>query len=298
MKLTNRANLPEAFVNAVKNDGYSKGDADISVTGLLKPVKASVIEAAHWGEIEEDVSERVWSLLGQSVHVILERANKTAVAERRLSIQIEGWSVSGGMDLYDDGGTLTDYKTTSVWKLVKGDVEDWEKQLNLYAVILRSHGHKVDKLQVVAILRDWSKRDAEKSADYPQAQVVNVPIRLWSPEAAEKFMRERVILHKQARITGELPDCSDKDRWVRDEAWAVKKVGNKVAMRGGVFKTEAEAKAFVGFDKDKVIEYRPGVSTRCANYCSALPWCKQGQAVTQSTGPVDEATPIKQASGD
>lgn len=296
MKLTNRANLPEAFVNAVLNDSYSRGDADISVTSLIKPPKAVVLESEHWDEIEEDVSDRIWSLLGQSVHVVLERSNKTAIAERRLSLEVEGWKVSGGMDLYDENGILTDYKMTSVWKLVKGDVEDWEKQLNIYSVILRSHGHKVERLEVIAILRDWSKRDAEKDPTYPQAQVVNVPIKLWAPEVAEKYLRERVILHKQAKLTGELPDCTEKERWVRDEAWAVKKIGNKTAMRGGVFKSEADARAFVGFDKDKVIEHRPGVSTRCLNYCAALPWCKQGQSyVAQSSRPAAEATPEKQA---
>lgn len=296
MKLTNKLDLPQPIVDAVRNDGYTKGDANISVTGLLKPPKAVVLESRHDADIEEDVSERIWSLLGQAIHTILERANRVAIAERRLSIEVEGWTVSGGMDLYDDNGILTDYKTTSVWKLVKGDVEDWEKQLNLYAVILRSHGHKVGKLQVVAILRDWSKRDAESDPSYPQAQVVNVPIRLWAAEDAERYMRDRVILHKQSLLTGDLPDCTDKERWVRGEVWAVKKVGNKKAMSGGVFTVKAEAEAFVGFDKDKLIEHRPGVSTRCANYCSALPWCKQGQAtLSPSVGPAEETSTEKQA---
>jgi hypothetical protein len=296
MKLTNRQNLPEAFVLAVSNDPYSRGDADISVTGLLKPPKAAVIERAHWDEIEEDVSDRVWALLGQVTHLILERANMTAVAERRLSVEMEGWKISGGMDLYNDRDVLTDYKLTSVWKLVKGDVADWENQLNLYAVILRANGIEPKQMQIVAILRDWSKREAERDPAYPQAQVVNVPIRLWAPERAERFMRERVILHRQARLTGDLPDCTKEDRWERGECWAVKKVGQKKAMSGGIFSTEAEAKAFVGFDKDKVIEHRPGVSTRCASYCSALPWCVQGKAlVDRAAGPTAETTEDKKA---
>lgn len=296
MKLTNRANLPEAFVRAVSNEQYSKGDADISVTGLLKPPKAAELERQHWDELEEDVSDRVWALLGQVTHTILERANMTAVAERRLSIEVEGWKVSGGMDLYSDGGILTDYKLTSVWKLVKGDVDDWERQLNLYAVILRANGIEPKQVQIVAILRDWSKNEAKRDEKYPQAQVVNVPIRLWPAERAEAYMRERVILHRQARLTGVLPDCTPADRWERGESWAVKKIGNKTAMRGGIFATEAEARAFVGFDKDKVIEHRPGAAMRCQSYCSAFPWCAQGQSsVAQSARPTDGSTSEKQA---
>jgi hypothetical protein len=296
MKLTNRQNLPEAFVRAVSNDPYSKGDADISVTGLLKPPKASELERQHADEIVEDVEDRVWSLFGQVTHLILERANMTAVAERRLSVEMEGWKISGGMDLYDVDGILTDYKTTSVWSLIYDGAEKWEQQLNLYAVLLRANGHKIERIQAVALLRDWSRSKAEQDPGYPQAAVVNVPLRLWAPEVAEKLFRERVILHKQARLTGQLPECNERDRWVRGEKWAVKKIGNKTAMRGGVFDTEAEAAAFKGFDNNLIIEHRPGVSVRCANYCAALPWCKQGQSyVDRAAGPTAETTEDKKA---
>lgn len=296
MKYTNKANLPDAFVRAVTNDPYDRGDADISVTGLLKPPKASELERQHADEITEDVQDRVWSLFGQVTHVILERANVTAVAERRLSMEIEGWKVSGGMDLYDVGGVLTDYKTTSAWSLIFDGAQKWEQQLNLYAVLLRANGHEIKQIQAVALLRDWSRRQAEMDPTYPQAQVVNVPLTLWAPEVAEKLFRERVILHKQARLTGVLPDCTKEDRWERGETWAVKRVGNKTAMRGGIFDTEEKARAFVGFDKDKVIEHRPGKSARCESYCSAFPWCSQGKAlVDPPAGPTDETTSTQKA---
>lgn len=296
MKLTNRANLPEAFVNAVKNDGYTKGDADASITELCDSPKAVILKKRHDADIVEDVQDRVWSLFGQVTHTILERANQTAIAERRLSIEVEGWKVSGGMDLYDVDGTLTDYKTTSVWSLIYDGAEKWERQLNCYAVLLRAHGHKVDRLQAVALLRDWSRGKAKADPSYPQVQVVNVPLNLWPADVAEKFLRERVILHKQARLTGELPDCTKKERWVREEEWAVKKVGGKKAVSGGVFDTEDEARTFKGLDNNLIIEYRPGKSTRCLEYCPALPWCKQGQShVAQSPRPSDETTETKQA---
>lgn len=296
MRLTNRANLPDAIVQAVMNDGYSRGGADLSVTQAIDAPQAVELTRQHFDEIVEDVEDRVWSLFGQGIHTVLERANKTAIAERRLSAEIEGWTVSGGMDLYDMDGVLTDYKTTSAWSLIFDGAEKWEKQLNCYAVLLRRHGHKVERLQVVALLRDWQRSKAEQDPGYPQSMIVNVPIPMWAPEAAEKYLRERVILHKQARLTDNLPECSDKERWVRGESWAVKKIGNKVAMRGGVFKSEAEAKAFVGFDKDKMIEHRPGSPNRCLNYCRVSQWCQQHRNhVAQSARPADESTQEKQA---
>jgi len=274
MKITNHANLPQAIVDAVTNDSYSKGDAHISVTGLLRPPRLAVLEKCHEDEITEDVSDRIWSLLGQSIHGILERANRIAIAERRLSMNVEGWIVSGSMDLYeDDKGNLHDYKVTSVWKLIKGDFGEWEDQLNLYSVILRHHGHKVEKLQVIAILRDWSKREAERDANYPQAQIVTINIPLWTEENAMKFMRERIILHKQAQVA--LPQCTPKDRWAQPDVYAVMKPGRKSAVK--LYETMELAEAHAICEKGLYVIHRPGQSVRCKSYCRVAKFCTQYQ---------------------
>lgn len=282
--LTNKLGLPQAIVDAVTNDQYSKGDADISVTGLLRPPRMSILEEKFADQIEEDASDRIWSLWGQSIHTTLERANRVAIAERRLSIQIEGWIVSGGMDVYEEKGILLDYKVTSVWKVINGDLEEWTKQLNLYAVILRHHSYQVSKLQVVAILRDWSKLEAERNPEYPQAQVVNINIPLWDEKKAFEFMRERVILHKQARIT--LPECTPEDRWQKADVWAVMKQGRKSAVK--LYSTENEARAHVGFDRSLYVVLRPGVSVRCKSYCLVSRVCAQYQKELPSKVTVEE----------
>jgi hypothetical protein len=277
-KLTNRAALPEAIVNAVKNDGYSKGDANISITGLLKPPRMAALEALHSHEIVEDVSNRIWSLLGQSVHTILERANRTAIAERRLSMEIEGWKVSGAMDLYQEEDILSDFKITSVHKIVQGDLDDWSSQLNCYSALLRHHGHAVNKLQVIAILRDWSKLEAKRNKDYPQAQVVNIPIPLWDEDKALAFIRERVILHQQARLS--LPECSPQERWQKPDVWAVMKVNRKSAVK--LFSSREEAMAFASTSKDYSVVHRPGISTRCEAFCRVSKLCTQSLTLTQT----------------
>lgn len=282
MKLTNRLDLPAAIVDAVRNDGYSRGAADISVTGLLKPPQITRLESLHQEEIEEDASDRIWSLLGQSIHTILERANRVAVAEQRLSITVEGWVVSGGMDVYAEGDTLIDYKVTSVWKVIKGDLEEWERQLNLYAVILRHHGHLVKKLQVVAILRDWSKREAERDSNYPQAQVVNIDIPLWEETRATSYMRARVLLHQQEGV----PQCTPEDRWAQSDVWAVMKVGRKTAVR--LYNSEAEADAHAAQESALFVMHRKGVSVRCASYCRVSQFCPQYQSIRNKAGSLDE----------
>lgn len=76
MKLTNKHNLPKAFYRAVKNDTYSKGDADYSSTGLLTPPQQAALRKLHSEDVVEDVSDRVWAIMGTSVHAILEQSAK------------------------------------------------------------------------------------------------------------------------------------------------------------------------------------------------------------------------------
>lgn len=274
MKLTNKLGLPEAIVNAVRNDSYSRGDADISITGLLRPPRIRILEEKHKDELQEDASDRIWSLFGQAIHTVLERANVVGVAERRLSMEVEGWTLSGGMDLYEANGTLSDYKMTSVWKVIKGDLEEWTHQLNLYSVLLRHHGNQVNSLQIVAILRDWSKMEAERDRLYPQAQVVNIPIELYRPEAAEKLLRERVRLHQMANLS-RLPLCTASERWQRPDIWAVMKFGRKSAVK--LYNNEKEANQHAQSGPRLSVIFRPGASVRCAAYCSVSKFCDQYQ---------------------
>lgn len=74
MRLTNRYGLPEALVRAVESDPYYSGGADFTATGLTTPPQVAALRRIHWRQITEDVSERVWALLGSAVHEILDRA--------------------------------------------------------------------------------------------------------------------------------------------------------------------------------------------------------------------------------
>ena len=116
MNLTNLHGLPDAFVNAVKNDSY-KGGGDISVTKLIDSPRRRVLNRQFKEFVVEDVSERVWSLMGQAVHTVLERAGTSAMVEERLYMDVHGWKLSGQFDRLDlVDKTLQDWKLTSVFK--------------------------------------------------------------------------------------------------------------------------------------------------------------------------------------
>lgn len=74
MRYTNTLRLPKAFERAVAADTYSQGAADISVTSLIGPAQLRTLRRRHEDHLVEDVSERVWSLLGKLCHGLLEQA--------------------------------------------------------------------------------------------------------------------------------------------------------------------------------------------------------------------------------
>lgn len=290
-KLTNKLGLPQPFVKAVARDGYIPGDCDISVTSLLKPAQLLQLEKRHEEEITEDVSDRIWSLLGQVVHGILERAEETAISERRLYIDVEGWRVGGQMDrfLLKDG-LLQDYKFTSVYKVRDGVSEEFAKQLNIYAHILRANGEEVKKLEIVAILRDWSKNAfVREGAPYPEHQVVLLDVPIIPPEEVEAFIVERIRLHKASTLlpSDQLPPCSKEERWVRDEKWAIMKKGMKRATRL-CNSEEAAEMALEAAGSGHSIKHRQGISTRCESYCPVKQFCSQYKKIKQTKGDNDD----------
>ena len=64
MKYTNASNLPKAIERAVSNDPYDSSGSDISTTRLIAPPRIRVLEKRNWDLLEEDVSDRIFTILG------------------------------------------------------------------------------------------------------------------------------------------------------------------------------------------------------------------------------------------
>ena len=110
MNLTNLHGLPEAVVAAVRNDSYV-GGGDISATKLIDTPQRRVLQRQFKESVVEDVSERIWALLGQLAHLLLERANTNDLVEQRLYMNVNGWELSGQFDHVHLGEKmLSDYK--------------------------------------------------------------------------------------------------------------------------------------------------------------------------------------------
>ena len=275
MILTNKHNLPEAIVAAIMNDSYTKGDADISVTELLSPPQLRALKLKHREEIEDDVSDRIWSLLGQSTHAIIERASlalPNVLTEATVNSTYLGWKLKGQVDnVVLSGAQLYDFKVTSAWKVKSGEVPaEWEQQTNIYRRLLRKEkGLQIGNINVIAILRDWSRNEAARNPDYPQAQVKNFSVRVWEDDEADAFIERQVARHQASNY--EL--CSDEERWSKPEKWAVMKRGNVRAVR--LFDNPIDAEHLANTASNLYVEHRPGEAVRCQTWCPVSRWCTQ-----------------------
>lgn len=294
MRYTNRFNLPEPIVRAVSNDEYDRGDSVISVTQLISPPRVVVLQKANEGNLEADVVDRIPSLLGTAVHKLLEKGAEGLpghILEERLFLDVLGWKISGAVDLQIDHGDGTwgvqDYKITSTYSVLN-DKPEWEQQLNCYAFLMQeSCGRRVTSLQIVAVLRDWLRKQAELKPDYPQSQVVIVDIPVWPYEQQRAYVEDRVAKHQAAQKAVDNGDpvdyCTDQERWVRGEVWALMKEGRKSAVKLYDNKEDAanaakELGESRGLSTGHYVEHRPGNAIRCAgNYCLVSGWCRQWQ---------------------
>lgn len=289
MKLTNKFNLPETFVNVIRRPQYSRGDSQISVTELLSPTQLVQLRAKHGSDLTSDVSEMIWSLFGTAIHNILEHGKgDNHVVEERLHTELNDWKISGAIDLQEiepDGIIVSDYKVTGAWS-VMAEKEEWVSQLNMYAwLVERCKGMPVKKLQIVAIVRDWQAREVDRKEGYPQSPVAVLDIELWPFEKREQYVKERLEHHNDgffAAGTGaKYPECTSAEMWEKQTVYAIKKKG--AARAKHLYGDKQEAYGLLEDLGDAFeIEVREGERTRCEKYCPVSTFCDQFKQYKES----------------
>jgi len=309
MKLSNVHNLPQAMVNAM-SDFQKPSKNVLRVSELINAPKQKELRLKHWDEIEEDVSERLWALLGNAMHYILEKgAPDDSFGEERLRAQIDGMIISGQADLWHMG-VIEDYKTTSVNSYTFGLKPEWVAQLNVYRWLWYKSGFKAKALKIHCILRDWIRSKAFMDKDYPQIPFVTIDIPMWTIEETEQYIKARVALHK-LRVA---PPCTNEEKWTRPTTYAVMEEGGARAkrvlstmgeanlwlkenskwyivvekketkplfyvMKHGLVKRKAEyytleeAEKYIKDNETLSVVVREGVNVKCAGYCNVAKFC-------------------------
>jgi hypothetical protein len=286
MKITNKFNLPDVLLKFSRNNKYSRGNSSISVTQLISPPRIVSLESIHWDELEQDVSDNLFSILGSAVHLILEQSNTqhNVIAEKRYFATLNGWRISGAIDrqiVEPDGVIIEDWKVTSARALQGSRVVDWENQLNSYAWLLRSAGSVVKQLKINAIIRDFSLRQAGING-YPLAPLQQIDVPLWPVEQQRAYLAARLLHHAEA-VMVDPPVCSKEERWAKPEAYALQKIGGKRAIKLFPTLEEAESKLQKGLE----VVFRPGEDVRCLYFCRVKKFCDYGKTLGENHAEVN-----------
>ncbi len=289
LKITNQFNLPSFVVDALTFSDYSRGASHISVTQLIDSPRIVQLQKKFEDQRTSDAVDFVWSRFGTSVHMMFEQAIERngldVLSEERLFHEIDGWTLSGAIDIQqetDDGIIISDFKVTSVWSVIYGK-SSWEDQLNLYAYLVRRAKKKpVKKLQIVALLRDWQRRKAETELNYPKSPVTIIDIPMWSEDQQDKYVQDRMNMHMDAdwhsAMNETLIHCTAEETWEKPTIYAVMKKGRKSAVK--LYNSADAAEERVANEGDNFyVEVRNGEKTRCAqDWCGVSQWCDQYQS--------------------
>lgn len=281
MKITNKLGLPDMLQRAVEKE-YTYVDKRYSITSLLETNRALMLKRRYNNVIEQDVSECIWMLFGTVTHYALEKGiecKENEYVEEHLEYTFDnGYTLSGIVDhIYD---YVDDYKTTSVWSVIyKSNYEHWKKQLQMGAYLhYKKHGNWINKGRIIAILKDWNRKDSLLKEDYPKLPVEVIEFDLGTPEEIEKWILNRFdeIIKLEQLSDMNLPLCSMEERFNKGDKYVVKKKTNKTATK--IHDTMEEAKEHLKNLEAKYpgiyeIEIRKGEDTKCLNYCSCNKQC-------------------------
>jgi hypothetical protein len=275
MQITNQHNLPETIVNVLSQGSHKPKIGRYGVSDLIGAPLVRILKIKHWDELEQDVGDMMWLLLGKSVHYILEGgAPLEGIAEEKMVLPFGNVVVVGVPDLWHNE-IVNDYKITSVFSFLLGDKPEWERQLNVYAFMYYMNNFKVSGLKINAILRDWMKSKADREEDYPPIPFMSVDVPLWDTDKQRQYIIDRIELHSLAEACSDAPICTPEERWERPTTYAVMKNKNKRAER--VLTTEQAAKDWIDLAGDEKAKYdivmRPGESVRCTSYCVVRDVC-------------------------
>ena len=284
MKVTNKLNLPAAFVNAVSVRRHNEPGC-FSATTLNKGCKEIILSDRHFDEITVDAADSVWAVWGTAVHALLESQPDNNFHEESFKVPVSNSFVTGQVDSYDmENGVINDWKTASVWKVQFNDFKDWRAQGLTYAWLLQQSGLEVKKCRFVALLKDHSKTKSKTDSSYPQSPVFIYEFDVTAADLEETAAR---ILAKVQEIESayKLDDdaiepCSAEERWADGEKWAVMKNGRKTAVK--VFDNQLDADAMAGeLGNSHYVEHRPAISRKCGDYCKCKEFCNFYKAMNK-----------------
>jgi hypothetical protein len=295
---------------------YDTRDNVISATALLKPIRALVLIDQHKGlDKTVDIMSLVSSRMGSAIHAIAEKAwtnrkniskalealqvsnlddklviNPDKVKEGEIPIyveqrhekEIDDYIISGKYDLIVDG-TVSDYKSTSVWSYIfDSNALKYTQQASIYKWLAPDRITD-NNVHIQYIFTDWSAAQAMRDSSYPQTRVLTKEYPIWSTEQTKFFISEKIKLLKQYKDSPQedLPECNKEELWESETKYKYYKNPAKMARATKNFDTLEEANVRLATDGGVgTVVTVPGEVKAC-RYCEVSDVCKQAQNLIQ-----------------
>ena len=314
-KYTNKANVSLPLAVWLMHDDYDYDDRPnvISATSLLKPIRALVLKY-QYNDInkEVDITDLVSARMGSAIHAIaeeawLERGNiskalkamgtsnldkifiinpdkpvkdsEVAVyVEQRHETTVGDYIISGKYDLVLDG-TLSDYKSTSVWTYIyDSNAMKYTQQGSIYKWLAPDRITD-NKVSIQFIFTDWSAANAARDSKYPQSRVLTRDYPLWSTDRTENYIKDKLqdVTSLLDKPQEQLPQCTSEELW--ESATKYKYFKNPDAQRATKnFDSLDEANIRLATEGVGTIKTVPGEAKAC-RYCEVVEVCDQAQSL-------------------
>jgi hypothetical protein len=314
-KYTNPYGISLPLAVWLMHDDYDYDDRPnvISATSLLKPTRALVLKYQN-GDLDKevDIMSLVPARMGSAIHAIAEQAwtdrsnvskamgalgtsklgeitiinpdmpvkeNEIPVyVEQRHETEVGDYIISGKYDLVIDG-TLSDYKSTSVWTYIfDSNALKYTQQGSIYKWLApdRITDNKID---IQFIFTDWSGSNAARDPKYPQTRVMTRSYPLWPVEQTDKYIKDKLrsVTSLLDKPQDELPQCTSEELWESKTIYKYYKNPAKTARATKNFDSMEEANSRLLDDGGvgTVITVRGEV--KACRYCEVSDICEQAR---------------------
>jgi len=317
-KYTNKNNVSMPLAVWLMHDDYDydKRENVISATSLLKPLRALILSHQNKGlDKTVDIMDLVSSRMGSAIHAIAEKAwssrgnitkalqalqvsnldeklviNPDKVEEGQIPVYVEqrhekeinDYIISGKYDLVVDG-TVSDYKSTSVWSYIfDSNALKYTQQASIYKWLAPDRITD-NAVHIQYIFTDWSASQAARDSSYPQTRVITKEYPIWSVEQTQHFISEKLNLLTNYLDSPqeELPQCDKEDLWESDTVYKYYKNPAKMARATKNFDSLDEANVRLATDGGvgTVVTVRGEV--KACRYCEVSDICDQAQNLIQ-----------------
>jgi len=297
LRVENDLNVPRPVLDALAGKEFEAAEEErrsVSVTELASP-PLLVAQKRAATELHDRASDMVDRFIGAAIHDALAYSLVEAGYHVELPVFATVEAGSGQIDVrgrvdafHPQRYHLVDIKTVKPFAATmiaeEGIKPEWLAQMDMYAWLLNEAGHTVFEAQIWMLLREYDARRAEREKSYP-ARFIELDVGLRGSEEVKDEVVKKIdtILSYEAAVHAgraeDLPPCSDEDRWLRGEAYAVMKKGRKTAIKlyrvseyADAAKTLAEKHA-ERLGGQHYVEHRPGEYVRCKNYCPVRNIC-------------------------